>query len=69
MCVCVCVCAQVDPEFFGCFSFVDVASGLAKPVSLETAKPALTDTEFKLRQETLRSRLAGIQHTALELPL
>lgn len=58
---------KVEQEFFGCFSFVEIQAGLSQPVSLQGAKPALSDEEFAKRQHVLRSKLSGIEHKELVL--
>jgi hypothetical protein len=60
---------QVKEEFFGCFSFVDVAPGLpaGAPITLKGAIPALNDEEFAARQAQLRQALRDVQCTPLDL--
>jgi hypothetical protein len=59
---------QVREEFFGCFSFVDLAAGLPDTEMLhQVASPAMPDGKFQLQAEELRKRLAAIQHTVLQL--
>jgi len=57
-------------DFWGCFSFVDLAPGLDSTETarqLAGAQPALSDAEFAQRQKVLRERLARVAHTPLVL--
>ncbi|KAL6764733.1 hypothetical protein V8C86DRAFT_2469085 [Haematococcus lacustris] len=60
---------QVRPEFFGCFSFLDLGPGLADGALAQPgALPALNDWEFAERQAALRQRLAGLDIAPLDIP-
>lgn len=58
------------PEYFGCFSFVELSDSAGAPGGKQRqvlATPALSDADFEARQAQLRRRLATIQHEALPL--
>lgn len=54
-------------EYFGCFSWVDVAGSFEAAAVLDGSSPALSHSEFGERQALLRSRLADIEVQELVL--